>query len=96
MDGNSPAHIFGVVFYIIWKFSNLILGDALQPINHQLEHSEQVVKNKHKHSEQVVNNKHKHSEQVVNNKQWPGVNNKNNFAQLSPAIRQRCWLSRPS
>lgn len=45
-DENSPAYVFGVVFYIIWKFSNLILGNALQPINNQLQHSEEMVNNK--------------------------------------------------
>lgn len=35
---NSPAHVLCVVFYVIRKVSNLIFGDALQPVNNQLEH----------------------------------------------------------
>lgn len=35
---NSPADIFGVVFYVVREISNLIPGDALQPINDQLLH----------------------------------------------------------
>lgn len=34
---SSPADIFGVVFYVVRKISNLIFGDALQPINNQLQ-----------------------------------------------------------
>lgn len=30
---NSPADIFGVVFNVIRKISNLVFGDALQPVN---------------------------------------------------------------
>lgn len=34
---NLPTDIFGVVFYVVRKISNLIFGDALQPINNQLQ-----------------------------------------------------------
>lgn len=37
---NSPTHIFGVVFYVVRKISNLIFGNALQPVNNQLQHTQ--------------------------------------------------------
>ena len=40
---NSPADIFGIIFYIIRKISDLILGNALEPIDDQLQHSDQTV-----------------------------------------------------
>lgn len=36
---NSPTHIFGIVFYVVRKISNLIFGNALQPVNNQLQHT---------------------------------------------------------
>lgn len=53
---NSPTDIFGVVFYVVRKISNLIFGDALQPINNQLQRSSHNQSYTHtQHQNELVN-----------------------------------------